>query len=169
MRHFAARGLLIFICVYLLVTTAISSFLKKHRKNNCLFHIKKVLSAYRLGKLPATQRPDKRSILVRLDDVETVQEVVKASRTVRPEGLFFSENLTPKRHAILQALRRVRRDHRDKISSCTSIRGQVLVWLKPASSTGRDVRMKVNNSAQFTHLCENILNVSTETFLNNNE
>ena len=101
--------------------------------------------------------------------MDTVQEVVKASRTVRPEGLFFGENLTPRRHAILQALRRVRKEHRDKISSCTSIRGQVLVWVKPVSSAGRDVRIKVNNSAQFTHLCENVLRVPVETFLTNTE
>ena len=97
-----------------------------HNKLNLSIHEQSVVSAHRLGSPPSTQRPDKRNILVRLTDETSAQTIVKASKTVKPSSLFFSENLIQKRHTILQILRRLKRAQPNKISGCAAIRGRFM-------------------------------------------
>ena len=51
-----------------------------------------IYSAHRIGKPPTSQKPDKRNILVKMKSEEIVQEVVRCSKKIRPNSLFFSEN-----------------------------------------------------------------------------
>ena len=129
-----------------------------------------LVSAYRIGVKPVSQREDKRSIVAKFSSEEIVQEVVKASRTTRPQGLFFSENLIPKRQAIMKVLRKAKQDHSDKISGCSSIRGGVYVWIKPPrpdNPGARNSRLPVNTFSQLKNFCDSILSVEVSELVEN--
>ena len=121
--------------------------------------------AYRLGTRPNSQRPDRRNILVKMSSPEFVQDVIKAAKTVKPKDVFMNENLTPKKHKILQLLRKAKKDHPAKISGCGSRFGRISVWTKPQDAGRSDVRLNVNNVDQLSQFCTRILQVSLESFL----
>lgn len=131
-----------------------------------------ICSAYRLGKLPHSQKPDKRNILVRLDNEELAQDIIKTSKKVKPTNMYFSENLTPKRFAILQILRRIKRNHPEKICGTSSIRGKVYAWIPPPRPDAKDARAGrklVNTRSQLEDLCSSVVGISLDEVLQDNE
>ena len=142
---------------------------------SCFLHKTKtqpsdILSAFILGKPPTSQGEDRRSILVKFRHHETATEIKRSAKTVKPEGLFFSENLTPLRHSILKALRKAKYAHSNIISGCGSWEGRVFVWIKPSNPAGNGVRSRrfsVNNLEELRKFCSDILNESMELYAEN--
>ena len=130
-----------------------------------------ICSAYRLGKPPPSQRPDKRNILVRLENENIAENLIRTSKLVRPTNLYFTENLIPKRQNILRVLRKAKKDHSAKISGCTSIRGKVYVWQKPPNPElpgARNSRILVNTRCQLEDFCANVLQQPLDNIFPNN-
>ena len=125
-----------------------------------------VTSAYRIGTPPPSQKPDRRSILVTLDNENTAQTLVKTSKLVKPTNLYFSENLIQKRHTILQVLRKLKKDHPSKISGCSSIRGKIYAWIKPPNAdmpSARNTRILVNTHQQLEDFCVKVVEIPFES------
>ena len=115
-----------------------------------------IFSAHRIGRPPTTQKPDKRNILVKMRSEYNVQDIVKSSKKIKPNNVFFSENLISKRYGFLTVLRKLKRTHPDKISGSSSIRGKIYVWLPPPRSdtpNSRHGRKLINSSAQLEEFC----------------
>lgn len=131
-----------------------------------------ICSAHRIGKPPSTQKPDRRNILVKMNNEEVTQDIVRASKTVKPTNIYFSENLIPKRHGILTVLRRIKRSHSDKMSGCSSIRGRVYVWIpppRPDAPGARSTRVSVNTRSELEDFCMKSIGVSLDAFLQTND
>ena len=63
-----------------------------------------ILNVFRIGRVPPNQTEDRRAFSVKLRHHETATEIKRAAKTLKPTGLYFSENLTPLRHSILKVL-----------------------------------------------------------------
>ena len=63
-----------------------------------------ISTSHRLGNRPKTQGPDMRNIIVKLCRREHKHELISASKQVRPENIYLSENLTPTRNHLLFVL-----------------------------------------------------------------
>ena len=119
------------------------------------------LEVFRLGKKPVAQQPDKRSILMRLRNSEIKENLLGAARKVKPEGLYFNENLTATRSNILYTLRQAKRFHPEKISTCGSTNGRVYVMLQPTTPTTRRAKLFIGNRDKLEAflsdtVCENV-------------
>ena len=128
--------------------------------------------AYRLGIPPPTQKPDKGSILVKLENEHIVQSLIRTSKLVKPTNLFFSENLIPKRHSILLILRKLKKDHPVKISGCSAIRGRVYAWIKPPNPDAigaRNTRIMINTRKELEDFCTRVLEVNLGEVISQND
>ena len=131
-----------------------------------------ILSASRIGRTPASQQEDRRSFIIKFRHQELASDIVKSSRTIKPSGIFVSENLTPLRHSILRVLRNAKHTDPTLVSGCGSQKGRVYAWAKPpnpneggpgtGSTGGRNVKYFVNNTDQLKRFCENTLNKQLE-------
>ena len=131
-----------------------------------------VTSAYRIGSPPVSQKPDRRSILVKLDNENTAQTLVKTSKQMKPPNLYFSENLIPKRHGILQILRKLKKENPSKFSGCSAIRGRIYAWLKPPNPDqpgARNSRILINTRRQLEDFCVNVVEVSFDSMVTNSD
>ena len=115
--------------------------------------------ARRVGKKPASQLPDKRSIIVKLCRRDLKQDLLTAARSVKPDRFFLNENLTPKRSTLLFALRQAKKKFPDIISGCNTVDGKVYVYVKPPSSepAARNSRMTVNTLDGLKDFCGRVL------------
>ena len=116
-------------------------------------------TAFRVGKPPSTQKPDRRNILVKMENEDLVQDIVRTSKKVKPTNMYFSENLIPKRLAILQILRRLKRTHTANISGCSSVRGRIYAWIpppRPDAPGARVSRILVNTRTQLEDFCSKV-------------
>ena len=81
--------------------------------------------AHRLGEKPATQRPDRRGLIVKFCRRSTKTDVLLSARKKKPNNFFINESLTPANQTIAFVLRKMKRlsptDHR-----CFHIRRQEL-------------------------------------------
>ena len=68
-----------------------------------------IVAAQRIGKKPQMGSPDKRNILVKFSAREVKKDLLQSSKSVRPDGLYIREDLTPTRNTILYALRQAKR------------------------------------------------------------
>ena len=77
-----------------------------------------ILNAYRIGKSSTSQKPDKRSILIRLRTKGIRDDLLfSAKKKFNPSGLFVNENLTQSRANILCNLRKTKRLFPTKIGA----------------------------------------------------
>jgi len=125
-----------------------------------------ILSAYRVGSKSASQSPDRRSIIVRLRDGEIKRDIMQACRTAKPNKLFVRDNLTATRSRILYVLRKIRKNHPEKIEFCGSQDGKVFVWMKASGlNTGRNQKIFINTEKLLRSKCENEFGVNLAEFL----
>ena len=88
-----------------------------------------ISTAHRVGKRPVTQSPDNRKIAVKLCRRDLKRDLLSSRRTLKPDGLFISESLTPVRNTIMFVLRKIRRAHPNILKGCTSIDGRVFAYV----------------------------------------
>lgn len=128
-----------------------------------------ISTAHRLGKRPATQQPDNRSIIVKLCRRDLKKDILDACRQLKPE-MYVNESLTPTRNTIMYVLRKAKRKCPDKISGCISIDGRVCVFVKPPNPDApgaRNSRMFVNTPHKLELFCHDILETPLATFIEN--
>lgn len=124
--------------------------------------------AHRVGKMPITQGPDRRSIVVKLCRREIKRDILDACRKFKPTGLFVNESLTPVRSTIMYILRKAKREFPNKISGSNSVDGKVFVWVHPPNPNApnaRNSRMSVNTHLKLAQFCSNILDTPLSTFM----
>ena len=129
-----------------------------------------ILSAFRIGRVPSNQKEDRRAFSVKFRHHETATDIKRTAKTMKPDGLYFSENLTPLRHSILKVLRKAKYSHPTIISGCGSWEGRVFVWTKPsnpAESSGRNKKFYVNSTEQLRKFCNDLLNNEIESYTDN--
>ena len=163
----------------------VSELFKCKLKLNCAEN--DIVSATRLGPKPRSQKPDRRSILVTTSNRGTKQGIMSACKTVKP-SFYVNENLTARRRTILYALRKIKKEHRDKIKGLTTFDGKVCVYIPSdvatpadsrtsgngASASGthggthvgtRDKKLLVNTHAGLVRFCNDVIKVPLDTFL----
>ena len=92
-----------------------------------------ISTAHRMGKRMNNQRPDKRSIIIKLRRRDQKAGILHACRQFKPD-FYVNESLSPTRSTIMYALRKARKQFPRIISGCNSINGRVFVWLRPANA-----------------------------------
>lgn len=125
-----------------------------------------VTAAYRVGKKPINQAPDKRSILVEFRRKDIRDDLMRSIKMSKPDKIFISENLTPTRSAILFALRQARRRFPEKLMFCGSIGGRVYIWERAPGMTGKNTKIFINSMSTLKQFCERSLNVDPSELLN---
>ena len=124
-----------------------------------------ILKCHRIGKKPLHPRIDNRSFLLKLSNNELKKDFIKSSKVLKPEGLFIKENLTATRNSILFALRKAKHEFPNIVSGCTSIEGNVYVWMKSTTAGSRDNRMLVNSFSQLNTFCSEIVRSPVAAFV----
>ena len=123
--------------------------------------------AHRIGKKPANQAPDKRSLIVKFCRRDLKNDILQACRTSKPQNLFVNESLTPTRSTALYGLRQAKKKFPQVISGCNSMDGNAIVWIKPPKPNAPDARnskMVVNTRDKFCELCTNTLKCNPSDF-----
>lgn len=127
-------------------------------KINLVIKASDISVAHRLGvRTASAQGTDKRKIVVKLCRREMKQDLLKASRTVRPNNIYISESLTRIRGTALFGLRQARKKYSNLISGCGSHDGKVYCWIRPPDANARSSKMFINTRENFYDLCRNTL------------
>ena len=124
--------------------------------------------SHRLGGKPASQKPDRRSIIVKFVRRDHKADVLRACKAVKPTNLFVNESLTPIRQNISFALRKAKKEFPLLISGTTSLEGKVYCWVKPpnpGAPGAKDTRVAINNSAEIKDFYRKTLGIPVETYL----
>ena len=126
--------------------------------------------AHRLGKKGPSQMPDKRKIIVKMCRREKKSDVIIACKkaNLSETGLFMNESLSPVRRKIFYILRKIKREHRDVVSGCSTVNGRVFVFTK-SSSNQRDTRHFINSHEKLVEFCREYVKKPLEFFLENAE
>ena len=149
------------------------------RGENCVSVVKKLLQdqirldvnesefsvAHRLGARPQNQTSDKRSLIVKFCRRECKRDVIIACKKAKNSNLFANESLTPKRRAILEALKKMKRSLPEHVKGCTTIDGKVFVYTKSLQTNGRDHRHLVNSHDDLVKFCTDHVKQPLELFL----
>ena len=116
-----------------------------------------VVTAQRIGKKPLTQSPDRRKMLVRLQNAYLKDDILRSCRTVKPPQLYLNENLIQSRAKLLYALRQAKKRSPDKLLSYWSRDGRVYALLKSASSQTSNIRVHISDMRRLEEVCEQSL------------
>ena len=129
-----------------------------------------ISTAHRLGKLPVSASTvDRRPIIVKLCQRDSKDQIYSAARTVKHNGLYVNESLTPTRRSILYALRQIKRAHPQLVNGCSSFDGKVFAYTKPsptAPPTARSIRVEINTKERLNAFCTDFIKSPLESFLN---
>lgn len=125
-----------------------------------------ISSAFRIGKKPMSQSPDKRNIVLRFTHVGLRNDVLVTARRVKPGGLYVNENLTPGRSTILYVLRRVKKSHPEKIDACGSHDGKIYVWLRSSTPNAKNSKIFINSENKLENFLEKSIGAKLCEFLN---
>ena len=122
-----------------------------------------ISTAHRLGRKPANQTQDKRSLIVKFVRRDLKHDLLKASRQqAKPPRIYVAESLTPPRQSIFYALRRMKKAK--MIQGCNSYEGRVYAFTKnPAAD--RDLRHLISGYEDLKKFCRNYVKEPLEKFL----
>ena len=128
-----------------------------------------ISTVHRLGKRPQTQGT-KRNIIMKLCRRDIKRDIIIASRNQdrNSNRIFVNESLTPQRNTIFHTLRKIKRDHPNIISGCSTFDGKVIAFTKPsptAPRTARDIRHVINNRETFEKFCSEYIKLPLENFI----
>ena len=146
-----------------------------------------IVNATRLGPKPKSQKPDRRSILVTTSNRGTKQSILSACRSEKP-SFFVNENLTAKRRTIMYVLRKIKKDHPDRVKGLSTYDGRVFAYIPSPHSGGssatptasastrsaaassapnatRDQRILVNTYHGLVRFCNDVVGRPLENFL----
>ena len=146
-------------------------------KLKIVLHPNDVSVAHRLGKKPTSQLPDRRPIIVKFTRRDIKRDILSARRTLKNEckdNIYINESLTPKRRTILFALRKIRKNHGDVLTGCSTIEGRVYAYTKPPGANTRarnssdrrpDQRHVINTHESLVEFCREYIKKPLEDFL----
>ena len=146
--------------------TLVSSLLRD--KLNLVMPASEISVCHRLGAVSNSQRPDRRSIIVKFCRRDAKMNVLRSARRVKAEDFYANESLTPVRQSIAFALRKAKYAHQSIISGSTTLDGSVYVWVKPPNPSApgaRDIRHKINTLKKLEFFCQNALQRPSSNFL----
>ena len=125
-------------------------------------------ACYRIGKKTYPQNPNKppRKILVKFTSPDKKTEYIKASKKVRPTGLFLSESLTETREKTLYLLRKIRKkmSNTGPFVGVTTIDGNIYVYLKTTNSE-RAQRTRVNCFGALSQLFKRVMKMDISEYI----
>lgn len=127
-----------------------------------------ILHSHRIGKKPAPQSRDNRSIAVKLSRPDLKKKIFSERKEKRINDLYINESLTPTRQKIMYVLRKLKKDPSTKISGCNSIDGKVYAWIETDNhhqTTGTAYRTSVNSLQSLDDLCKKYTNKPLSDFL----
>ena len=84
-------------------------------------------SARRMGNKNASQRQDRRRILVKFRERGLRDDLLQAARKAKPAGLYMNEHFSRTRTTILYAARQAKKRYPEKVDGCGSLRGSVFI------------------------------------------
>ena len=147
-----------------------SSVVRNILKDNLKLNVSPVdiIKSYRIGKKNSAHANDIRSIHVKLSKQELKNDIIATSRSVKPDKLFFNENLSPIRNSIMFVLRKAKKDFPNIVSGCNSIDGSVFVWIKSpnhGAPGARDSKMRINDHNKLNYFCTEIIGSTVETYI----
>ena len=128
-----------------------------------------ISTAHRLGKKPASQQPDKRSIIVKFCRRDTKNDVYRSSRNqARPSQLFINESLSPSRRKIYNALREMKRSNPNLVNGCSTFDGKIYAYTKIHSTNSqpqRDRRHLISDFDGLKKFCHEYVKKPIDSFL----
>ena len=139
-------------------------------KLNVNISLNDISVSHRLGRASGSQRPDRRSLIVKFCRRDMKTDVLRACKTVKPQGIFANESLTATRRSIHEVLRKAKKDC-PKISGTTTIDGSVYAWIKPpipGAAGARDTRVMINTMLKLRSFFEDTLERPLENYLTRN-
>ena len=124
--------------------------------------------AHRIGEKPASQRPDRRGLIVKFCRRSTKTDVLLSARKKKPNNFYVNESLTPANQTIAFVLRKMRKDHPQLITGVSTFDGKNFAWIKSSNTdrNSRDTRHAINSRERLVNFCETILNKPLNTYLN---
>ena len=127
--------------------------------------------AHRLGPKPRGQGRDRRPIIVKFCRRDTKREVLFCKRDNSDPNttLWTNESLTPKRRTIMFALRKIKRNHPDVMTGCSTLEGHCFAYTKtPRSinnSRSNDRKHVINSHEALIDFCREFIKKPLNDFL----
>ena len=136
-----------------------------HSKLNLVVPTADIVSATRIGKGIG----GKKNLLVKFNNFENKMNVIRACRALKP-NFYANDDLTPEKQTILYALRQCKKKYPNKVDGCSSIGGQIFVYLKDSASTststnGRNRRIAVGNIGKLQKFCNDELDTELDQII----
>ena len=123
---------------------------------------------HRLGAKSASQKPDRRSLIVKFCRRDTKVDVLSSARKGKPSDLFINECLTPCQQTISYVLRKAKKEFPNIISGTTTFEGKNFVWVKPPNPDARgakDLRLKISTHQKLVDFCTKTLRKPLDHFV----
>ena len=124
--------------------------------------------AHRFGGKSSSQRPDHRSIIVKLCRRSLKVDLLTSSRTKKCGDLFINEFLTPMRQTIAFVLRKAKKECPEVVSGSSTIDGRNFIWTKPPGAAPRgtkDIKWCINSHARLVEFCDQVLKKPLTNFI----
>ena len=125
-------------------------------------------ACYRIGKkiFPQNSNKPARKILVKFTNTDTKTEFIKASKKVRPSGLFLNESLTETREKTPYLLRKIRKkmSNTGPFVGVSTIEGNIYVYLKSMNSE-RTHRTRVNCFGALSQLLRKVMQMDISEYI----
>ena len=144
----------------------VRDLLKTHA--NYILQPNEISVSHRLGGKSKSQKPDQKSIIVKLCRRETKIDVLKAVRAKKPNGFFVNECLTPAQQTISYVLRMAKREFPQIISGSTTNDGRNFVWVKPPNphaAGAKDLRLRITTRPKLEEFCTRTLGKPLNHFI----
>ena len=128
-----------------------------------------ISTAHRLGPRKPNQSEDRRQLIVKLCRRDLKRDIIMASKRQSSPTIFVNESLTPKRKSMLDAVRKMKREHPNLVKGCSTIDGRVYAFTKPVSSApnARDVRHHITSYDSPKEFCRVYVKLALDSFLQN--
>ena len=135
-------------------------------KLNIVIQNNDISTAHRLGPKRENQSSDKRNLIVKLCRRDLKRDLISASKRQQSPSIFINESLTPTRKTILNALRKMKRDHPNLVKGCSTFNGRVFAFTPVTQGPStRDVRHLVNNHETLVKFCCDYVKLPLDLFL----
>ena len=132
----------------------------------CIIGENDISVAHRLGRQPASQGPDTRSIIAKFIRRDTKRDIFMASKKqTRPSRVFANESLTPVRRTIFKTLRVIKQAHPNIVTGCSTFEGRVYAYTKPDTAAARDKRHLISNHEMLETFCRDVVKKPLSSFL----
>ena len=96
-------------------------------------------------------------MIIKLQNTQLKDDILRSSRTVKPAQLYVNENLTRSRTGLLSALRQAKKRCPDKLLSCWSRDGRIYAMLKSVSAQSNNVKVHISDKRKLEEVCEKSL------------